>query len=86
MKLKNGFVLQQIAGDTVVLPADSSLDMNMMITLNGTGRFLWEQLENETTQEALVVALLAAYEVDRPTAEVCVADFVKKLVENDFLA
>ena len=86
MKLKNGFILQEIAGDTVVLPADASLDMNMMITLNGTGRFLWEQLENETSQEALVVALLAAYEVDRPTAERCVGEFLEKLIANDFLA
>ena len=86
MKLKEGFVLQEVAGETVVLPVGADLDMNMMITLNDTARFLWEHLEKETTQEELVDALLGEYGVDRGTAQNCVADFVEKLAENEFLA
>ena len=86
MKLKPGFVLQEVAGETVVLPVDSALDMNMMITLNGTAKFLWQLLEQDTTKEALVEALLSEYEVDRPTAQVCVDNFVKELENNGFLA
>lgn len=86
MKLKTGFVLQEVAGETVVLPVDSALDMNMMITLNGTAKFLWQLLERDTTKEALVDALLGEYEVDRPTAQVCVDNFVKELENNGFLA
>ena len=86
MKLKEGFVLQDVAGETVVLPVGVDLDANMMITLNHTARFLWERLENETTAEELVEALLAAYDVDRDTAQICVEQFVKKLEENEFLA
>lgn len=86
MKIKEGFVLQQVAGDTVVLPVGANLDMNMMITLNDTGRFLWECLEQDTTAEALVEALLGEYDVDRATAAKCVDDFVAKLQQNDFLA
>ena len=41
MKLKDGFVLRQVGGQTVVLASGSELDLNMMITLNGTGKFLW---------------------------------------------
>ena len=40
MKLKEGFLLRNIAGQTVVLPAGADLDLNMMITLNETGAFL----------------------------------------------
>ncbi len=86
MKLKEGFLLRQVAGQTVVLPAGDELDLNMMITLNGTGAFLWQRLQEETTQEALVDALLAEYEVDADTARRSVAAFVQKLEENGFLA
>ena len=46
MKLKDGFVLRQVAGQTVVLPCGDALDLNMMITLNDTGTFLWERLRD----------------------------------------
>ena len=59
MKLKEGFILQEVAGETVVLPTGDDLDMNMMITLNSTARFLWERMEQETTKDALVDALVA---------------------------
>ena len=39
MKLKEGFVLREVAGQTVVLPASTDLDLNMMITLNETAKF-----------------------------------------------
>ena len=73
-----------MAGNTVVLPTEGDLDT--MITLNGTGKFLWERLEQETSREALIDALLAAYEVDAETAALCVDNFVAELKKNDFLA
>ena len=86
MKIKDGFVLQEVAGDTVVLPVDATLNMNMMITLNETGAFLWKQLETDSDEAALVATLLAEYDVDAETAASCVAAFVKKLSDNGFLA
>ena len=44
MKIKEGFVLRQVAGQNIVLSTGNELDMNMMITLNDTGAFLWEHL------------------------------------------
>ena len=84
MKIKAGFLRQDVAGNTVVLPTEGDLDT--MITLNGTGKFLWERLEQETSREALIDALLAAYEVDAETAALCVDNFVAELKKNDFLA
>ena len=85
MKLKDGFVLRQVAGEYVAIPSGDEVDLNKMITLNETGAFLWERLEAETTQEALAEALLAEYEVDRDTAVRCVGEFVAKLEEYGFL-
>ena len=86
MKLKNDFILRQIAGQTVVLPTGGELDLNVMITLNETGAFLWEHLQDETDETALVAALLGEYEVDEATAKMAVENFVAKLRENGFLA
>lgn len=85
MKIKNGFLLRQVAGQNVVLPAGDTLDLNVMITLNETGAFLWEHLQQETTEEELVQALLGEYEVSEAVAASAVAAFVKKLEENGFL-
>lgn len=86
MKIKEGYLLHQVAGQTVVLPTGGELDLNVMITLNETGAFLWERLQEQTTTEELVKALLGEYDVDEATARSCVEAFVKKLDANGFLA
>lgn len=85
MKIKDGFLLRRVAGETVVLPVGGELNLNMMITLNDTGTFLWERLRSETDENTLAAALLAEYDVDEATAKKSVAAFVKKLNENGFL-
>lgn len=86
MKLKPGFILRQVAGENVVIPTGSDLDLNMMITLNDTGAFLWKLLEQDTDENAMVAALLEEYDVDEAAARTHVAAFVNKLKEHDFLA
>ena len=86
MKLKDGFLLREVAGQTVVLPIGGDMDLDMMITLNDTGAFLWQKLQENTDEAALVAALLAEYDVDEATAKQAVANFVAKLSDNGFLA
>ena len=86
MRIKDGFLLRDVAGQNVVLPTGRDLDLYMMITLNDTGKFLWERLQTETDEAALVAALLAEYDVDEETAKVSVDRFVAKLKDNEFLA
>lgn len=86
MKLKEGFILRTVAGETVALPTSGLTNFDMMITLNETGRFLWERLSVGAEKEELVNALLGEYEVERETAENSVNAFVDRLKELDFLA
>jgi len=86
LKLKEGFVLQEVAGENVVLPSGDELDLNMMITLNSTGAFLWRLLEQGAEEESLVEALLKEYDVDEALARICVADYIVKLRGYGFLA
>ena len=78
--------MRTVAGQVVVLPSGDELNLNMMITLNNTGKFLWERLETGAEVEELVSALLAEYDVDEATARAGVERFVAKLNENGFLA
>ena len=86
MKIKEGFVLRTVAGETVALPVNTVTDLDMMITLNETGSFLWENLTAGAEKDELVNALLAEYDVDRERAEKSVDAFVARLKELDFLA
>lgn len=86
MKLKDGFILRRVAGEYVAIPSGDELDLNAMITLNDTARFLWERLETGAEETALVAALLDKYEVDEKTAAAHVAAFVEKLERHGFLA
>ena len=86
MKLKQGFILRTVAGETIVLPSGDELDLNMMITLNDTGKFLWERLTVGAEEEDLVKDLLAEYDVTEELARKSVVTFVARLKELDFLA
>lgn len=85
MKLKDGFILRTVAGETVVLPTGDTTNFDMMITLNNTGRFLWERLVVGAEKEELVNALLGEYEVTEEHASKSVEDFTARLKELDFL-
>lgn len=85
MKLKEGFVLREVAGQNVVLPSGDLLDLNMLINLNDTGKFLWECLEKEADEGELVCKLLEEYDVDEITAKNAVAHFVDQLNEYGLL-
>jgi hypothetical protein len=86
MKLKDGFILREVAGEHVVLNVGADVDMNGMITLNQTGCTLWKRLQEEAELADLTKALLDEYEVDEPTAAAAAERFVDKLKGLDLLA
>ncbi len=87
MKIKEGYILSTVAGENVVLPSGDNMDLSIMITLNDSGKFLWEQLQEDKTEEDLLQAVIANYEdVDQEEAKGFIADFVAHLREYDLLA
>lgn len=80
MKIKNGFVVRSIAGESVVVAlGEASKNFNGIIKLNDTGRFLWDRLSQGVEMDELVDAILSEYEIDRETATADVASFVNTL-------
>ena len=87
MKIKNGFILKEIAGNYVVVPVgDDLVDFSLMITLNETGAFLWDCLKEDKTQEELVALLKTEYEgATDEEIKSDVEQFVSLLKENKVL-
>ena len=87
MKIKEGFILREVADSFVaVAVGDTAANFNGLINLNETGAFIWKQLENDTTEENVVAALLEEYEIDKDTATSAVAGFIQKLKEAKLLS
>lgn len=87
MKIKDGFVLREIGGKHIVVPVGSqSVDFRCIITLNETGAFLWQQLQEDKNAEELVAALLEEYEVSAEVAAADVQAFLEKLRQNELMA
>ena len=60
MKIKDGFVLRDIAGDTVVIATgEISKTFHGMIRLNSTGKEIWEILSSRDLSEDEVIAEMA---------------------------
>ncbi len=87
MKIKDGFILREIAGSYVVVPVGHDMvDFSSMITTNETGAFLWKELENGADEAQLCKALLAEYEgIDEAGAMADIAEFVASLKDNNIL-
>lgn len=80
MKIKNGFVLREIAGQCVVIALGSaSKDFNGMIKLNSTGRFIWEKLSVGAQLDDIVADMMSEYDIDADTARRDVESFIEKL-------
>lgn len=80
MKRSPDFLLQNVAGTTVIVPIGNAVTaFPGMITVNGTGAYLWELLETEQTPDTLVGALLEHYEVEREQAAADVKAFLAQL-------
>ncbi len=86
MKVKKDFVARKVGdSDIVVATGKAVKNFNGYITLNETGRFLWDLLENETDEKNLVAKLLEEYEVEKEVAERDVKKFIAVLSENGIL-
>ena len=86
MKIKEGYFLRVVGGENVVLPSGDELDLSIMITLNDSGKFLWEQLQEDKTEEDLLQAVVTNYEdVDQDEAKKFITDFVEHLKNYDLL-
>ena len=80
MKIKEGYLLSEVAGNHVVIPV-GNVSFNGMLNLNETGVLIWKKLEQSCTKDDLVAAFLEEYDVSEERAREDIELFVGKLKE-----
>ncbi len=82
MKIKNGFVLREVAEHWFVLPVgEASVSFDGMLSLNESGVLLWKKMEAGGDREAMIDALLEEYDVERARAIDDVDAFIECLMK-----
>ncbi|HWP97012.1 MAG TPA: PqqD family protein [Syntrophomonadaceae bacterium] len=86
MKVKDGFMLREVAGQWLVIPiGERVVEFNGIITLSESGALLWKAMEEDVDEEALVKVILGEYVIDEATARADVAGFITMINERDLL-
>ena len=87
MRIKEGFVLRSINKDHVVIGEGlAQVNFDMLVTLNGSGTYLWEQVTGKDfTVQDLANLLQSRYEVDAQTATADAGAWARKLLDNGLL-
>lgn len=71
MKIKEGFELQNVCGEHIIVPAgEENMDFSRIISLNPTAAYLWEKIADKEcfTVEEMASLLLEEYEVEEDIA------------------
>lgn len=71
MKIKKGFVLKDICGESIIVAeGKENIDFTKIISMNESSAFLWESVKDkEFDAETLKHLLCKEYDVDDATAE-----------------
>ncbi|MBP3774289.1 MAG: PqqD family protein [Bacteroidaceae bacterium] len=88
MKLKKGFVLREICGETVILGEGLDVvNFNKIIDLNETAAWIWREAERqkEFSVDGLTEAVCNEYEVEPETARSDVNDILTNWKELGLL-
>ena len=87
MKIKAGFIIREVAGTYLALATgELSKIYNGSLTLNSSAKFLFDNMQEDTTKEELVKKLIEYYDdLDETTAQNAVDGFVQKLKEANLL-
>ena len=86
MKIKDGFMLREVAGQWVVVPlAERVVEFNGIMTLSESGALLWKVLEKDVEEEELLQALFSEYSIDEMTAKADVQEYISTLLEKGLI-
>ncbi|MFW5794488.1 MAG: PqqD family protein [Bacillota bacterium] len=87
MKIKQEYVVKSIGEDIVVVPIkNEAVKFNGIITLNKTGKFIFELLQRENlTKEELLKRVLDKYDVNESQAKKDIDAFILKCQRNELI-
>lgn len=83
MKIKEGFLLRQVAGNYVVVPVgDEAVEFNGVVTINESGKFIWDLLQEDIEKEELLAKFMEEYSLSVEEAKEDIRVFIQTLLDN----
>lgn len=86
MKIREGFVLRTVGEGTVVVPTgENVVDLNGMIVLNETAKFIWERLDGSRSPEQIAEELTEEFDVTEDQALQDIQVFLAELAKLNII-
>lgn len=86
MRIKQGFVMRDVAGQAVVIATgDASRDFHGMVKLNQTAAVVWHGVEEGLDVKAIAERLVAEYDVEAGRALADVETLLARMCEQGFV-
>ena len=86
MKIVSGLILRELAGETIAVPTgEAAVQLSGLISLNASGKFLFELLQRDMSEDQLVDAFLQAYEIDEETARADIREYVAQFRDSGLI-
>ena len=80
MQASKDYLMRNIAGETILIPSGAAAQkFNGLVTVNALGAFIWDQLQQPITLDALVARITEEYEVEEATARSDAEEFLAEL-------
>jgi hypothetical protein len=78
--LKSKFVAREVGDELILVPISNNVaKMNELFTMNETGKFIWENINENTTVLELENAMTEAFTIDNETARKDIETFLNQL-------
>ncbi len=86
MKIKEGFLVREVSGQTVIIPdGEKNVDFKGMIKLNESAKLIWEALAKGKDEEAVADELAEKYGLSKEKALSDVQSFTDRMRKEGFL-
>ncbi len=86
MKIREGFILREVAGTFVIISSgDDNLDFKGVITVNEVGALIWKGVEAGLSKEEIVEKILLEYDVTKEIASTDCEEFLEQLISKNII-
>lgn len=86
MRLKEGFILHSVGDEHMaVATGEAAKGFNGIVRNNETAAYIFELLQKETTEDAIVAAMCERYEAEEERIRADVQKLIGKMREAGFL-
>jgi hypothetical protein len=80
VEIKKELLKREIAGESFLIPlGKTTYEANGLYALTELGGFIWDQLPQAESEEDILRAILAEYDVDEAIARADLTEFLNKL-------